>query len=160
MNWLRILFWVFFLAVAGDTQAQTGGGAKVPTGGNVAKPTDGAARVLNTKWRTYYLPITDTVMIQFRKDTMAVTTSTGAALLRSTFKLEKDVITFHDFAGENMCADLAGAYQVRIADDTMILVMDRDPCDARVGTLMAKRWVRVKEVMAPPAAAPKRKKQG
>jgi hypothetical protein len=57
--------------------------------------------------------------------------------------MAKDVLTLHDYGGENMCADLAGTYHVRIMADTLILVMDEDPCDARGGTLIAKRWVRV-----------------
>ena len=114
-----------------------------------------AQSVLHTKWKTYYLPITDTIQVSFGSDSMAVTTSTGAALLQSTFKLEKDVMTLHDYAGENMCADLAGMYHVRIMDDTLILIMDEDPCDARGGTLIAKRWVRV---AAPPAALVPEKK--
>jgi hypothetical protein len=109
----------------------------------------GERSVLHTKWRTYYLPITDTITVTFGADSMAVTTSTGAALLQSTFKLASEVLTLHDYGGENMCADLAGTYHVRIMDDTLILIMDRDPCDARGGTLMAKRWIRV----AVPAAA-------
>jgi hypothetical protein len=121
----------------------------------------GAQSVLHSMWKTYYLPITDSITVRFGADSMAVTTSTGAALLQSTFKLEKGVLTLHDYGGENMCADLAGTYHVRIMDDTLILVMDEDPCDARGGTLIAKRWIRV----APPpsAAAPeaiKKKKRG
>src|SRR5580700_1927418 len=115
----------------------------------------GAQSVLQTTWKTYYLPITDSITVRFGADSMAVTTSTGAALLQSTFKLEKDILTLHDYAGENMCADLAGTYHVRIRDDTLILVMDEDPCDARGGTLIAKRWVRV---AAPPAALVPEKK--
>ena len=102
-----------------------------------------AQSVVHTKWKTYYLPITDTITIRFGADSLSVTTSTGAALLQSTFKTDKDVITLHDYGGENMCADLLGSYHVRIMDDTLILVMDRDPCDARGGTLIAKRWIRV-----------------
>jgi hypothetical protein len=118
--------------------------------------------VLHTKWRTYYLPITDSITVSFGSDSMAVTTSAGAALLQSTFKLVNDVLTLQDYGGQNMCADLAGTYQVRIIADTLILVMDRDQCDARGGTLMAKRWIRV---AAPPSAAPvtptsKKKKRG
>lgn len=116
-----------------------------------------AQSVLHTKWRTYYLPITDSVTVSFGADSMAVTTSTGAALLESTFKLANDVITFHDYGGENMCADLAGSYHVRINADTLILVMDQDPCDARGGTLIAKRWIRMPVVVLPPAAAKKKR---
>jgi hypothetical protein len=127
--------------------AQTGSGTESGSG---------AKTVLHTKWKTYYLPITDTVTVTFGADSMAVTTSTGAALLQSTFKLANNILTLHDYAGENMCADLAGTYHVRIRDDTLILVMDEDPCDARGGTLMAKRWIRV---AAPAAAAPAAKKR-
>lgn len=121
-----------------------------------------AQSVVHTRWKTYYLPITDTIEASFGTDSMAVTTSTGAALLKSTFKMADGVLTLHDYGGENMCADLAGTYHVRIMDDTLILVMDEDPCDARGGTLIAKRWIRVP---APPAAAvpapgKKKKKQG
>jgi hypothetical protein len=93
---------------------------------------------------------------------MAVTTSTGAALLQSTFKVEKDVLTLHDYGGENMCADLAGLYHVRIMADTLILIMDQDPCDARGGTLIAKRWVRVPQAPAaePQKASARKKKRG
>jgi hypothetical protein len=108
-----------------------------------------AQSVEHTKWKTYYLPITDSITIGFGADSMRVTTSTGAALLESTFKLDKDVVAFHDYGGENMCADLVGTYHVRIMDDTLILIMDRDPCDGRGGTLMAKRWIRVPEVVTP-----------
>ncbi len=102
------------------------------------------------------MPITDTITVTFGADSMSVSTSTGAALLQSTFKLTNNILTLHDYAGENMCADLAGTYHVRIRDDTLILVMDEDPCDARGGTLMAKRWIRV---AAPAAAAPAAKKR-
>lgn len=120
-----------------------------------------AQSVAHSRWRTYYLPITDTITVSFGSDSMAVTTSTGAALLQSTFKVDKDVLTLH-YGGENMCADLAGSYHVRIVADTLILVMDEDPCDARGGTLMAKRWVRVAAALAAdsPASAGKRKKHG
>jgi hypothetical protein len=117
-----------------------------------------AQSVLHTKWRTYYLPITDTITVSFGSDSMAVTTSKGTALLQSTFKLANDVLTLQDYGGANMCADLAGTYQVRISADTLILVMDRDQCEARGGTLMAKRWIRV---AAPPVApASKKRKKG
>jgi len=82
---------------------------------------------------------------------MTVTTSAGAALLQSTFQLANNVLTLHDYGGEYMCPDLVGTYHVRIMDDTLILIMDVDHCDARGGTLMAKRWIRVP---APPAASP------
>jgi hypothetical protein len=116
-----------------------------------AQTGSGGPSVLGTKWKTYYLPITDSITVTFGADSMTVTTSTGAALLQSTFQLAKNVLTLHDYGGENMCADLAGTYHVRIMDDTLILVMDEDPCDARGGTLMAKRWIRV---AAEPAASP------
>jgi hypothetical protein len=121
-----------------------------------------AQSVPHTAWKTYYLPITDSITVRFGADSMAVTTSTGAALLQSTFKLEKDVLTLHDYGGENMCADLAGTYHVRIMDDTLILIMDEDPCDARGGTLIAKRWIRVPvpAVKAAPAAEAKKRKKG
>ena len=121
----------------------------------------GAQPILHTKWRTWYLPITDTITMSFGADSMTVTTSTGAALLQSTFKIGKDVITLHDYAGQNMCADLAGTYHIRISADTLILVMDEDPCDARGGTLIAKRWVRVAApaAMVSPAAETGRKKK-
>lgn len=140
---MRLLFPVFFLC-------------------SLIRPAVNAQSVLHTRWKTYYLPITDTIEASFGTDSMAVTTSTGAALLQSTFKIAAGVLTLHDYGGENMCADLAGTYHVRIMDDTLILVMDEDPCDARGGTLIAKRWIRVP---APPAArvpAPgkKKKKQG
>lgn len=120
-----------------------------------------AQSVLHTTWKTYYLPITDSITVRFGADSMAVTTSTGAALLQSTFKLANDVLTLHDYGGQNMCTDLAGTYHVRIVADTLILVMDYDACDARGGTLMAKRWIRVAVPAvkaAPPAEAKKRRK--
>ena len=120
-----------------------------------------AQSIVHSKWRTYYLPITDSITVTFGSDSMAVMTSTGAALLQSTFKVDKGVLTLHDYGGENMCADLAGSYHVRIMADTLILVMDEDPCDARGGTLMAKRWIRVAvpaKAALPAAPAAKRKK--
>jgi hypothetical protein len=107
--------------------------------------------VLHTKWKTYYLPITDSITVTFGADSMTVTTSAGTALLQSVFQLANHVLTLHDYGGEYMCPDLAGTYHVRITDDTLILIMDDDHCDARGGTLMAKRWIRVP---APPAASP------
>ncbi len=118
----------------------------------------GAQSVLHTTWKTYYLPISDSITIRFGADSMVVTTSTGAALLQSTFTVANDLITLHDYGGENMCADLAGSYYVRIKADTLILIMGRDDCDARGGTLMAKRWVRVAEVA--PSATKKVRKRG
>ena len=123
------------------------------------QPSPVGQTVLHTKWRTYYLPITDTITVTFGADSMAVTTSTGVALLQSTFKLANNILTLNDFGGENMCADLAGTYHVRIRDDTLILIMDEDPCDARGGTLMAKRWIRV-AAPAPAAPAAKKRKRG
>jgi hypothetical protein len=117
-----------------------------------------AQSVPHTTWKTYYLPITDSITVRFGADSMAVTTSAGAALLQSTFRLSNDVLTLNDYGGKNMCADQAGTYHVRIMDDTLILIMDYDPCDARGETLMAKRWIRV--VVAPPKAAVKRGKAG
>ena len=114
-----------------------------------------AQSILNTRWKTYYLPMTDTIMIRFGADTMAVRTSTGAALLKSTFTVKKDILTLHDIGGLNMCDDLLGTYHVRITADTLILIMDEDPCDARGGTLIAKRWVRVPDVVAAPVAGKK-----
>jgi hypothetical protein len=102
-----------------------------------------AQSILNTTWKTYYLPITDSITVRFGADSMTVRTSTGAALLKSTFNLKKDILTLHDYAGLNMCADLLGTYHVRIMADTLILIMDEDPCDARGGTLIAKRWIRL-----------------
>lgn len=139
----RYLVTLLFCGSVGVAAAQSGAGTQQA----------GAATqsILHTKWWTYYLPITDTITASFSGDSMAVTTSTGAALLKSTFKVDKAVITLHDYGGENMCADLAGTYHVRITADTLILVMDEDPCDARGNTLIAKRWIRVP---APPSAAP------
>jgi hypothetical protein len=121
-----------------------------------------AQSVLHTTWKTFYLPITDSITVRFGADSMAVTTSAGAALLQSTFKLANDVLTLQDYGGKNMCADLAGTYHVRIVADTLILVMDYDQCDARGGTLMAKRWIRVPEpaVKAAPAAEAKKRRKG
>jgi hypothetical protein len=119
-----------------------------------------AQSVLHTTWKTYYLPITDSITIRFGADSMAVTTSAGAALLQSTFTLANDLITLHDYGGENKCVDLAGSYYVRIKADTLILIISRDDCDARGGTLMAKRWVRVPEVLVAPSATKKVKKRG
>jgi len=122
-----------------------------------------AQSVLHTTWKTYYLPITDSITVSFGADSMAVRTSTGAALLQSTFKVTNDKITLRDYGGENMCADTAGSYYVRIMADTLILIMNRDDCDARGGTLMAKRWIRVPLVALaplPPKATPKPSKRG
>jgi hypothetical protein len=145
-RFLVLLVFCGLIAPAARLEAQTRSGTQTGSSGH---------SVLRTKWKTYYLPITDTVTVTFGADSMAVTTSTGAALLRSTFTLANDALTLHDYGGENMCADLAGAYHVRIMDDTLILIMDRDPCDTRSGTLMAKRWIRVAApAMAAPAGVP------
>jgi hypothetical protein len=118
-----------------------------------------AQSILHTTWKTYYLPITDSITVSFAADSMTVTTSKGAALLQSTFRQSNNLITLRDYGGENMCSDTAGSYYVRIMTDTLILILNRDDCDARGGTLMAKRWIRVPEP-APTAPAKKVKKRG
>ena len=136
-RYLLLLIFAGCLCTLKSAEAQTGAGA---------------SSVLHSKWWTYYLPITDTITVSFGADSMAVKTSTGAALLQSTFKVEKGVLTLHDYGGQNMCADLAGKYHLRIIADTLVFIMDEDPCDARGGTLIAKRWIRVPA--PPPAAVP------
>ena len=65
-----------------------------------------------------------------------------AGTLQSTYKLKNDIITFHDYGGMNSCNDLAGSYHVKINGDTLVLVMDEDPCDTRGGMLILKPWIR------------------
>ena len=74
---------------------------------------------------------------------MAVLTSTGVPVLQSTYKMKNDLITFHDYGGMNSCRDFSGSYHVRINGDTLVLVVDQDPCDGRTGTLISKPWIRV-----------------
>jgi hypothetical protein len=103
----------------------------------------------HSKWKTYYLPIGDSMEVSFGADSMMVTTGKGSVLLLSTFKVDSGIVVLHDYGGEKGCA-LPGRYLIRIVADTMILVVDADRCEGRSSTLMAKRWVR--EAMPPQAA--------
>lgn len=98
--------------------------------------------VRHTSWKVFYSKIPDTVTLRFENDTAAVLTSTGVPVLQSTYKLKNDLITFHDFGGTNACTDLTGSYHVKINGDTLVLVVDEDPCDGRTGTLISKPWIR------------------
>ena len=113
----------------------------------------------HSKWKTYYLPIGDSMEVSWGADSMTVTTGRGSVLLQSTFKVDSGIVILHDYGGEKGCA-LPGRYLIRIVADTMILVVDSDRCEGRSSTLMAKRWVRE---MSPPARVrptPKGKKKG
>ena len=96
----------------------------------------------HTSWKAYYPKLPDTVTLRFEHDTAAILSSNGVAVLQSTYRLKNDIITFHDFGGMNACHDLAGSYHVRINGDTLALVIDEDPCDARAGMIILKPWIR------------------
>jgi hypothetical protein len=96
----------------------------------------------NTSWRAFYKPLTDTVTLHFSKDSSFMTSSLGVPILLSKITWKGDLIVFRDYGGMNACADLPGSYHVKIDSDTLTLVMDEDPCDARGGTLISKRWIR------------------
>ena len=155
MRWLFVqLVFCGLMGLVVCVDAQPASGAKLDSG---------AQSVLHTKWKTYYLPITDTIQVSFGARQHGCYDERRGGAFAVDLQAGKGCATLHDYAAENMCADLAGTYQVRIIDDTLILIMDEDPCDARGGTLMAKRWVRV---AVPPAASPavrpgkKNKKRG
>lgn len=98
--------------------------------------------VQHTSWRIFYPAIPDTITLRFADDSSAIVSSTGVPILQSTYKLKNDIITFHDYGGMNSCNDLTGSYHVKINGDTLVLVMDEDPCDARGGMLILKPWIR------------------
>lgn len=102
----------------------------------------GAQSLSGTSWRSYYKPLTDTVTLRFNADSSFMTSSLGVPILLSTFKSKGDLVTFRDYGGMNACADMPGSYHVKIDSDTLTLVMDEDPCDARGGSLIARRWIR------------------
>jgi hypothetical protein len=96
----------------------------------------------NTSWRAFYKPLTDTVTLRFGKDSSFMTSSLGVPILLSTIRWKGDLVVFRDYGGMNACADLPGSYHVKIDSDTLTLVMDEEPCDARGGTLISRRWIR------------------
>ena len=101
-----------------------------------------AQSLSGTTWRSYYKPLTDTVTLRFGADSSFLTSSLGVPILLSTYKSKDDLIIFRDYGGLNACADLPGSYHVKIDSDTLTLVMDEDPCDARGGSLISRRWIR------------------
>ena len=96
----------------------------------------------NTSWRAFYKPLTDTVTLRFSKDSSFMTSSLGVPILLSKIVWKGDLVVFRDYGGMNACADLPGSYHVKIDSDTLRLVMDEDPCDARGGSLISRRWIR------------------
>ena len=106
-------------------------------------PAPFSPEVQHTSWKAYDPKIPDTVTLRFDNDSAAVLTSTGVPVLQSTYKLKNDIIIFHDYGGMNACRDLTGSYHVRINGDTLLLVVDEDPCDGRTGTLIVKPWIRM-----------------
>ena len=96
----------------------------------------------NTSWRAFYKPLTDTVILRFSKDSSSMTSSLGVPILLSKIKWKGDLIVFRDYGGMNACADMPGSYHAKIDSDTLTLVMDEDPCDARAGSLISRRWIR------------------
>ena len=95
-----------------------------------------------SSWRAFYNKLPDTLTLNFANDTAAVLSSTGVPVLQSTYKYKNDIVTFHDIGGLNACNDLAGSYHVKVNGDTLTLVIDEDPCDARAGMLIIKPWIR------------------
>ncbi len=95
----------------------------------------------NSQWKTFYPAMKDTLMMRYTKDSLIITTSTGAQLLVSGYKLGKNIITFHDGGGLNGCPDLPGSYHLQIAGDVLTLQMDEDPCDGRGSILISKKWI-------------------
>jgi hypothetical protein len=71
-----------------------------------------------------------------------MTSSMGVPILLSKIQWKGDLIVFRDYGGLNACTDLPGSYHVRIDSDTLTLVMDEEPCDARGGSLISRRWIR------------------
>lgn len=96
----------------------------------------------NTSWKALYPAIADTVTLRFGDDSSAILSPTGVPILESTFKLMGDVVSFRDVGGMNACRDFSGSYHVRINGDTLVLVIDEDPCDTRAGMLIVKPWIR------------------
>jgi hypothetical protein len=96
----------------------------------------------NTSWRAFYKPLADTVLLHFSKDSSSMTSSLGVPILLSKIVWKGDLIVFRDYGGMNACADMPGSYHVKIDSDTLRLVMDEDPCDARGGSLISRRWIR------------------
>jgi hypothetical protein len=100
--------------------------------------------VLHTSWRVFYPAITDTITLRFDADSVAILSPTGVSILKSTFKVKNDIVTFHDYGGMNACADFTGSYHVRINADTLVLIIDEDPCDTRAGMLILRPWIRAR----------------
>jgi hypothetical protein len=101
-----------------------------------------APDVRNTSWKALYPAISDTVTLRFGDDSSAILSPTGVPILSSIFKLKNDLVIFHDVGGLNACRDFSGSYHVRINGDTLVLVIDEDPCDTRAGMLIIKPWIR------------------
>ena len=105
-------------------------------------PASTAPDVRNTSWKALYPAIADTVTLRFGVDSSAILSPTGVPILNSTFKLKNDLVVFHDVGGMNACRDFSGSYHLRINGDTLVLVIDEDPCDTRAGMLILKPWIR------------------
>src|ERR1700744_1685746 len=95
----------------------------------------------HTSWKAFYPKLPDTLTLKFENDTMTILSSMGSPVLQSTYKLKNDILSFRDFGGINAC-DEGGSYHVKINGDTMVLVVDEDPCDVRTGMLIIKPWIR------------------
>jgi hypothetical protein len=132
----RYLFMAVFLAFMLPAAAQSPN-AQPSKAQPAAEPS-----LQNTSWRAFYKPLTDTVTIRFSKDSSFMTSSLGVPILLSKIAWKGDLIVFRDYSGMNACANMPGSYHVKIERDTLMLVMDEDPCDARSGSLISKRWIR------------------
>src|ERR1700742_3409170 len=77
-----------------------------------------AQALINTSWRAFYKPLTDTVTLRFSKDSSFMTSSLGVPILLSTIKTKNDLIVFRDYGGLNACADMQGSYHIKIDSDT------------------------------------------
>jgi hypothetical protein len=98
--------------------------------------------VQQTSWKALYPAIADSVTLRFGNDSVSIASPTGVPILQSTYKLKNDIVSFHDYGGLNACADMSGSYHIKINGDTLVLVVDEDPCDARTGMLIIKPWIR------------------
>jgi hypothetical protein len=101
-----------------------------------------APEVRHSSWKALYPAIADTITLHFGDDSSVILSSTGVPILQSTFKLKNDLVIFHDVGGMNACHDMAGSYHVKISGDTLVLVIDEDPCDTRAGMMILKPWIR------------------
>jgi hypothetical protein len=140
----RYLFVGVFLAFMLSVAAQSPNARPSKTQPAAAQP------LQNTSWRAFYKPLTDTVTLRFGKDSSFMVSSLGVPILLSTIKWKGDLIVFRDYGGMNACANLQGSYHVKIDSDTLTLVTDEDPCDARGGSLITERWIRKPGGLASP----------